>query len=130
MSTRKRKMHCLLVGLLLGIFLAAHVSEVFAEEGKYEVVSPLGRSVVKRIPLSSRIPTLEGKKIGLVWTVFANGDVLANAFADLLAKRFKGTEFVKLPPGKGLVWGNYPEPSIRDVVKEAKVDAVIVTVGG
>jgi hypothetical protein len=73
---------------------------------------------------------LEGKKIGFVWHVFANGDVLANAFADLLSKRFKNLESVKLPSGKGLKWSDYPDPSIKDVVKAAKVDALIATVGG
>jgi len=105
-------------------------ASVAAKNGTYEVVSPLGRSTAKIVPLTPRLSTLEGKKIGFVWHVFANGDVLANAFADLLSKRFKSLESVKLPSGKGLKWSDYPDPSIKDVVKAAKVDALIATVGG
>ena len=101
-----------------------------ATEGVYEVISPLGKSTVKVIPPAPRLSTLEGKKIGLVWNVFMNGDVLSNAFADLLKKRFKQIETVKLPSGKGLKWGDYPDPSIKDLLKENKIDAVIASVGG
>jgi len=95
----------------------------------YEVVSPLGDAVTKKIFPAPPLPDLEGKRIGFIWTIFTNGDVLAHALMDLLGKRFKDVETVKLPGGKGLGWGDYPDESIEDVVREAGVDAVIVTVG-
>jgi len=119
-----------LIGIFLTACLLAGGASVAAKDGTYEVVSPLGRSTVKIIPPAPRLTTLEGKRIGFVWNVFMNGDVLASAFADLLSKRFKNIESVKLPSGKGLKWSDYPDPSIKDVVKEAKVDALIATVGG
>ncbi|MFC1820642.1 hypothetical protein ACFLZG_06115 [Thermodesulfobacteriota bacterium] len=96
----------------------------------YEVVSPLGKSISKVILPVHPIPTLEGKKIAFFWTVFTNGDVLADALIDLLHKRFNEIETVKLPAGKEVKWGDYPTESIEDVIKEAGVDAAIVLVGG
>jgi len=96
----------------------------------YEVVRPLGKSFMKDISPAHPLPQLEGKRIALIWTIFTNGDVLADALVDLLDKRFKDIETVKLPAGKGVEWGDYPDESIEDVVREAGVDAAIVMVGG
>jgi len=96
----------------------------------YEVVSPLGKSGAKRIAPAPSLTSLENKKIALIWTIFTNGDVLADALGDFLRQRFKGTKTVKLPAGKEVHWGDYPDESIEDVVKEAGVDAAIVLVGG
>jgi hypothetical protein len=101
-----------------------------SQDGFYEVVSPVGKSAVHVFPLSPRLSTLEGRKIGFVWNLFANGDVLADALADHLARRFKGLETVRLPSGKELRWGDYPDPSIREVVRESGIDALIATAGG
>jgi len=118
-----------LIGVFMVVSLWVGGGSVAAKDGDYEVVSPLGKSTVKVVSPAPRLKSLEGKKIGLIWNVFANGDVLATALGDLLSKRFK-LETVKLPSGKGLKWGSYPEPSIKDVIKEAKIDALIATVGG
>lgn len=96
----------------------------------YEVASPLGKSIVKEISPAHPIPQLAGKKLALIWTIFTNGDILADALTDLLHERFEDIETVKLPAGKGVKWGDYPDESIEDVVKEAGVDAAIVLVGG
>jgi hypothetical protein len=103
---------------------------VAAQDGLHQVVSPVGKSAVRFFSLSQRLSTLEGKRIGLIWNLFANGDVLAEALADLLQRRFKGLESLILPSGKGLRWGNYPEPSIGEVVRKFGVDAIIATAGG
>ncbi|HVN96355.1 MAG TPA: hypothetical protein VMT62_08000 [Syntrophorhabdaceae bacterium] len=126
---RKRTSYWLVGAITVVSLVMAGVSAA-ASDGMYEVVSPLGKSMVKVIAPAPRLSTLEGKKIGLIWNAFTNGDVLAEAFANLLKKRFGQIETVNLPSGKGLSWGDYPDPSIKDIVKEAKVDAVIVTVGG
>jgi hypothetical protein len=118
------------IGGILVASLLFGSSSVAAQDSVYEVVSPLGRSTVKIVPSSPRLSSLEGKKIGLVWNVFTNGDILANALAELLNKRFEHIDSVRLPSGKGLKWGSYPELSIKDVIKEAKIDALISTVGG
>ena len=95
----------------------------------YEVVSPASRRLVEEVSSASAVSSLEGKTIGFIWTIFTNGDVLADAFMDLLGKRSRGLSPIRLPPGKGLEWGNYPDKSIGTVAKEAGVDAVVVTVG-
>lgn len=96
----------------------------------YEVVSPLGKSLVKEMSPARPIPQLAGKRIAFIWTIFTNGDILADVLTDLLHERFKDIETVKLPAGKEVKWGDYPDESIEDVVREAGVDAAIVLVGG
>jgi hypothetical protein len=119
---------------LVGVFLVASlwVSEaVAAKDGMYEVVSPLGKSTAKVVPISPRLANLENKRIGFVWVGFANGDVLVDALTDLLGKRIKGIGFIKLPGGKTDPWGKEPlDGTTGKVAKEAGVDAVIVAVGG
>jgi hypothetical protein len=101
-----------------------------ALEPLYEVVSPLGRSTARPIPFASPLTGFDRKTIGFVWTIFTNGDALADIFADLLRDRFDGMKFLKLPSGKTGKWGDYPHPDLPDVVKEAGADAVIALVGG
>ncbi len=60
-----------------------------AAQPLYEVVSPVGqaevlrdeRKVGRKSPAAS-LADLNGKKIGLVWTVFTNGNVLLEALRD------------------------------------------------
>ncbi len=98
---------------------------------EYKVVTPIGKPSAQRIPLSPSLSSLEGKTIALEWNNFPNGDVILDAFADLLGKRFKGLRGIKLPAGKGLKWGedNF-DKSVGAVVKESGADAAIVAVGG
>jgi hypothetical protein len=98
-------------------------------EKLYEVVGPLGKSAPKKITPAHPLSQLHGKRIALIWTIFSNGDLLADTLMDLLHNRFKDIETVKLPAGKNAKWGDYPDESIEDVVKEAGVDAAVITVG-
>jgi hypothetical protein len=100
------------------------------DEPCYEVVSPLGRSTAKPVPLAPRLPHLNGKTLGFVWTIFTHGDALADVFADLLRERYDDMAFVRLPSGKAGKWGDYPHEDFPQVVKEAGVDAVMALVGG
>ncbi len=96
----------------------------------YEVVSPVGKPVTEELSsVTSTGVDLTGKKLGLVQIPFPNGDVLLEVLADLMKKRFKGLEVVKLPSGKSLTWGDYPDSSLTDVVKESGIDAAIVAIG-
>jgi len=109
----------------------------------YEVVSPLGeppaekrtsdargKSASGKIAPAPSLRDLNGKKIGLIWTALTNGDLLLEAFQDLLSNRFAEMEFVKLPGGKGQNWGGHPNESVADLAREAGLDAVIVAIGG
>ena len=72
---------------------------------------------------------LHGKKVGLIWTVFTNGNILLEALGELLAKRYRGLECVVLPPGKTARWGDPPERSLTELVREKGIDAAIVAAG-
>lgn len=107
-------------------------------EPLYEVVSPAGEephgepgtamSAGSMAP-AAPVADLNGKKIGLVWTLFTNGNILLEALRDLLAERYRGLEFVKLPPGRNLNWGDYPDRSLGAFARENGIDAAIVSVG-
>ncbi len=105
-------------------------------EPLYEVVSPLGeaqtttRQGKEKIPSAPPLARLQGKKIGLIWTVFTNGDILLEALADWIAKRYPGLECVKLMPGRNAKWGDYPDLSLPEYAREQGIDAAIVTAGG
>ncbi len=101
-----------------------------AKESFYEVVRPLSRSGVKEITPAPPLSRLEGKKIALIWTIFTNGDVLADTLSEVLRRRYSGLQTVKLPAGRKAKWGDYGDESIEEVVREAGVDAAIVLVGG
>ncbi len=101
-----------------------------ATDGFYEVVRPLGRSGVKEITPAPPLAKLDRKKIALIWTIFTNGDVLADALSEVLRRRYSGLQTVKMPAGRKAKWGDYADESIEEVVREAGVDAAIVLVGG
>jgi hypothetical protein len=105
-------------------------------EPRYHVVSPVGEAETttregrNNIPAAPPLANLTGQKIGLLWTVFTNGDILLNALADWITRKFPGVECVKLMPGRTLAWGDYPDLSLPDLAREMGVDAAIVTAGG
>ena len=101
-----------------------------AIDSLYEVVRPTGNSGIKEISPAPPLAKLEGKKIAFIWTIFTNGDVLADALSEILHHRYTTLQTVKLPAGKKINWGDYADESIEDVVREAGVDAAIVLVGG
>ena len=100
----------------------------------YEVVSPLGeeqdgpRESGKFAPAAA-LADLKTGKIGLVWTVFTNGNVLLEAFEELLGRRYPGLDFVKMPPGRNARWGGYPDRSLAEFAREQGIAAAIVTAG-
>ena len=100
---------------------------------QYEVVSPLGdasdAAVQKREIAAPALESLKGKKLGLVWTVFSNGDLVLRAFREHLAKRFPDLQFVEMAPGRGLNWGDHPDHTIGSVARELAIDGAIVTAG-
>ena len=100
----------------------------------YEVVSPAGdardaagssKKTVGARPLDS----LEGKKLGLIWTEFANGDTALRAFRQHLSQRYAGLEFVEIEPGRGKRWGDLPDASVADLAREHGIDGAIVAAG-
>lgn len=100
----------------------------------YEVVSPIGDA---RDASGSRkksfgaqpLDRLSGKKIGLVWTAFYNGDTVLRAFREHISKRHADLEFVEMAPGRGLDWGDHPDRSIADLAREHGIDAAVIAAG-
>jgi hypothetical protein len=99
----------------------------------FEVVSPTGDpggAKPGKTPICAPpLKDLKGRKLGLVWTVFSNGDVVLHALRDHLRKRYPDLEFVDMAPGRGLRWGDHPDASIGELARELAIDAAIVTAG-
>ena len=96
----------------------------------YEVVKPLGKSGAKEIKPAQPLDDLADKTIGFFWTIFTNGDKLADVLEAELRKQYKDIRVVKLPAGKDVKWGDYPEENIGEVAQDAVIDAAVVLVGG
>jgi hypothetical protein len=98
---------------------------------QYEVVSPLGQTPRKGgdAQPAAGLTGLQGKKVGLFWNGFTNGNLLLDALADLLSKRYPGMEFVKLKSGRDLDWGNYPDRTLTALAREAGIHAAIAGPG-
>lgn len=103
-------------------------------EPMYEIVSPEGEEPRGAFDSGKFAPAppladLNGKKIGLIWTVFTNGNVLLEAFAELLARRYPGLSFVNIAPGRNAEWGGYPDRTLPEFTREQGIDAAIVSAG-
>jgi hypothetical protein len=98
---------------------------------EYEVLSPLGEAPRQAAAARSAAPvdTLQGKKLGLFWNGFTNGNLLLEAFAELLARCYPAMQFVKLKSGRDLEWGTYPDRSLTDIAREAGIHAAIAGPG-
>ncbi len=77
------------------------------------------------LPLDS----LGGKKLGLIWTEFANGDTALRAFSQHLSKRYPDLELVEIEPGRGRRWGDQPDASVAELAREHGIDGAIVAAG-
>ncbi len=101
---------------------------------RYDVVSPAGdardaKDAAKKTSSAAPLAGLKGKRLGLCWTAFTNGDIVLRAFKEHLGKRYADLEFVELMPGRGLRWGDHPDPSIADLVREERLDAALISAG-
>ena len=103
-------------------------------EPVYEIVSPVGEDRSKlagsgKLAAAPPLPDLNGRKIGLIWTEFTNGDVLLDAFEALLGGRYPSLRFVRMAPGRNTEWGGSPDPTLTDLVRDQGIDAAIITAG-
>ena len=100
----------------------------------YEVVSPAGDArdaagSEKKTFSAAPLDSLNGKKLGLIWTEFYNGDTVLRAFREHLAKRYPDLECIEVAPGRGLSWGDHPDASIADLAREHSIQGAIVAAG-
>jgi hypothetical protein len=103
-----------------------------ANEPGYEVVWPLGRSTSGAVQLNTRLPNPDGKRIGFIWDYVSRGDDMYAIIAAELRQRYPRLEFVD-----HTYFGNIHGHDEREVfaalpdrLRAARVDAVIVGVGG
>jgi hypothetical protein len=98
-------------------------------EPTYEALSPAGaQEKVAEPPLDAKpLERLQGSRIGLIWTTFSNGNLLLEALGRLLAQRHPGVHVEKVAPGRELEWGDYPDKTLTELVRERGLDAAIVT---
>ena len=99
-------------------------------EPAYDIVSPVGEDPSRTgIEPAPPLRDFDGRRIGLIWTEFTNGNVLLEAFEALLGKRYPSLSFVKMAPGRHSEWGGSPDPTLTEYVREEGIDAAIVTAG-
>ncbi len=68
-----------------------------AEKGnvEWEVLNPVAEYETLMLALSPRLADLDEKKVGLFWNGKPNGDLLLEAIARLLERRFKHIKTIK-----------------------------------
>jgi|SRR6516162_4340685 len=100
----------------------------------FEVVSPIGDArdaagSEKKTFGAAPLDSLDGKKLGLVWTTFYNGDTVLRALREHLGKRYPNLQFVEMAPGRGLSWGDHPHASIAELAREHAIDGAVIAAG-
>lgn len=103
-------------------------------EPMYEVVSPVGDA--RDVPSGDKktfgaapLDGLSGKRLGLIWTEFANGDTALRAFSQHLSELYPDLELVEMEPARGKRWGDHPDASIADLARESGIDGAVVAAG-
>jgi hypothetical protein len=105
-------------------------------EPVYKVVSPIGASTVQMNPMASRLDTLAGKTVCMVWNHAFKADVTLPAIGEALKKRYPG---VKIIPYYAMPVAPLPETpgsprkeskALQAAFKAKGCDAVIVGNGG
>src|SRR5688572_2828673 len=97
----------------------------------YEVVSPVTPSQPHTLRAATPLQDLTGKRIGFVWDLLFDGDLVFDAIADELRSRVDGVEFVGYQ-----AFGDIHGPDEVQVVDELparlvhhRIDALIAGVG-
>jgi hypothetical protein len=101
-------------------------------ETVYRVVTPSGEPAVEKQGFSTRLDTLDGKTVGMLWNRVFRGDETLPMIGELLLQRF--------PTMKVIPWEEFPVTSVpalhaarqqetlqtlTDVLLERRVDAVV-----
>jgi len=80
--------------------------------------------------IASRVSTLEGKRIGLLWNGKPNGDIFLDRVAEVLEKKYKEAEIIKfwkVDPEHTALSNKYSEETLDRIAKSA--DIVIASQG-
>jgi len=108
------------------------MSSIFAEEGVYAVMSPLGEPAVETIKMAPRLDTLEGKTIGEIWNGGFRGDESFPIIEKMLRKRYPSVKIIPYSEFPLITIASlHPQDkektleSLRAALKEKGCDAVI-----
>ncbi len=103
----------------------------------YEVVSPVGRAIIKAVSGEGHLDTLEGKTICQVWNREYRGDELFPLIAEELRRRYPKTKVIPYTdfplddvPKWQAVKKDATGKTYSDLLKEKGCDAVMSGNGG
>jgi hypothetical protein len=96
------------------------------EQRMTTVLSPVTKIFPKEISKATRLNTLDGKVMGLLWNTKPNGDIMLRRIQEVLSSRFKlaGVIFVEKPRSADTP---APDDMIRDLA--FKADFIIASTG-
>jgi hypothetical protein len=104
-----------------------------AEDSRYDVVWPLGRTRIEEVAPNERPGDLTGKRIAFIWDNLFKGPEMFDMIRQRLSARYDGVSYVDHS-----VFGNIHATAaeekaalseIPDILREHGVDAVITAVG-
>jgi hypothetical protein len=93
-----------------------------SEEGKYAVVSPLGRRDAQWIDMAPRLDTLEGKTVCELWNQSFKSNITFPVIREMLRQKYPGVKIVpytEMPPHHML-----ENPGVTNAASEALIAAL------
>ena len=120
------------------LLLAAGLSPQTAmgTEATYQVVSPIGDSIVKMVPMAPRLETFIGKTICMTWNDGFKANITHSVIADLLKKKYsdiKVVPYTEMPLAHLAEKPGTPQilsMALREEFSKRRCDAVISGNGG
>ena len=97
----------------------------------YEVVSPITTQRQQAAAAAPPLSDLGGKRIGFVWDMLFDGDLVFAAIADELASRFTGIEFVGYETFGDIHGADEVQvlEELPDRLRAQRIDAMVAGVG-
>jgi hypothetical protein len=92
---------------------------------RLEILNPLAETVEHSVKPAGRLPTLDGKRIGLYWNMKAGGDAALDRTEALLGARFPGSTFRRYTGSVGWLMRHCTAEDADRIASE--VDAVVGT---
>lgn len=90
-----------------------------------QILNPVAQTVHQTIPVASRLPDLQGKRVGLYWNMKAGGDVALARVAELLSTRYPGLQVKDFVGSVGHIMRHLTAEDADRIAKEC--DAVVGT---
>jgi len=90
-----------------------------------DVYCPTGAVITKEYSdIASRVSTLEGRRIGLLWNGKPNGDIFLDRVAEILEKRCKDIKIIKfwkVDPEHTALSNKYSEETLDRIANSADI---------